>query len=166
MQKKIDVMGRSACRERRFRKSRCIGSLYAKLKEQQIADKLSKVAGSRPTSASPAFRRIRRQNKLSVVADKGPALTLSFKASDRLRWRRTVEDDGIGALGWISRFSSRAHNSPDTQRGYAVVMNKAPGRRYLNCGSADIKTIAKICGTKNITAMWSDRANRRRRLAI
>lgn len=98
---------------------------YTKLSERQIADKLSAVAASGPTSASP-LSDVFAGESIRIVTDKGPALTYTFGRNNRL----SVAENGGGAveagygaltLGSVAFFS---HMIPGTQRGYAVVIDR------------------------------------------
>src|SRR5690242_3809099 len=97
---------------------------YTKLSERQIGEKLSKVAGSGPTSASP-LSDVLAGKSIRVVTDKGPALAYTFKGTNRL----SVAENGGSVeagyaaltLGSVAFFS---HLIPDTQRGYAVVIDQ------------------------------------------
>ncbi len=99
--------------------------VYTKLSERQIADKLSKIAESGPTSASP-LSDVFAGKSIRIATDKGPALAYTFKGTNRL----SVAENGAGAVetgygaliqGSVAFFS---HMIPGTQRGYAVVIDQ------------------------------------------
>ena len=98
---------------------------YTKLSERQIADKLSKVAGSGPASVSP-LSDVFAGKSLRIVTDKGPALTYRFAGTNRL----SVAENGVGAVdaGYgaltLSSVAVLSHMIPGTQRGYAVVIDQ------------------------------------------
>ena len=98
---------------------------YTKLLERQIADKLSAVAVSGPTSISP-LSDVFSGKSIRIVTDKGPALTYTFRKTNRLS---VVEngggavDAGYGALT-LSNVAFFSHMIPGTQRGYAVVIDQ------------------------------------------
>ena len=98
---------------------------YTKLSERQIADKLSKVAGSGPTSASP-LSDVFAGKSIRIVTDKGPALAYTFKGTNRL----SVAENGGGAVeaGYVAltldSVAFFSHMIPDSQRGYAVVIDQ------------------------------------------
>jgi hypothetical protein len=98
---------------------------YTQLSERQIADKLSPVAVSGPTSASPVSDLFSGKS-IRIVADKGPALTFTFGGSNRLSVAEnggaTVEA-GYGALT-LSSVALFSHMIPGTQRGYAIVIDQ------------------------------------------
>jgi hypothetical protein len=98
---------------------------YTKLSERQIAEKLSPVAVSGPTSASP-LSAVFAGKSIRIVTDKGPALSYTFRGTNRL----SVAENGGGAaeagygaltLGSVAIFS---HMIPGTQRGYAAVIDR------------------------------------------
>src|SRR3984885_5868261 len=98
---------------------------YTKLSERQIADKLSTVARSGPTSASP-LADVFAGKTIRIVTDKGPALAYTFSRTNRL----SVAENGGGAveagygaltLNGVAFFS---HLIPGTQRGYAAVIDQ------------------------------------------
>ena len=97
--------------------------VYTKLSEQQIASKLSAVSG--PTSASP-LSEVFAGKSIRVVTDKGPALAYTFKGTKRL----SVAENGGGAMeaGYgvltLDNIAFFSHMIPDTQRGYAVVIDQ------------------------------------------
>lgn len=96
---------------------------YTKLTEQQIADKLSKVSG--PTSASP-LSDVFAGKSIRIVTDKGPALAYTFKGTDRVSVTENgggSVDAGYGALT-LDNVAFFAHMIPNTQRGYAVVVDQ------------------------------------------
>ncbi len=73
---------------------------YTKLSEQQIADKLSAVAVSGPTSASP-LSDVFAGKSIRIVTDKGPALAYTFSRTNRLSVAEnggSAVDAGYGAL--------------------------------------------------------------------
>ena len=98
---------------------------YTKLSERQIADKLSKVAVSGPTSASP-LSDVFAGKSIRIVTDKGPALAYTFGRTNRL----SVAENGGGAVeaGYgaltLSSVAFFSHMIPGTQRGYAVVIDQ------------------------------------------
>ncbi len=99
--------------------------VYTKLSEQQIANKLSPVAGSGPTSVSP-LADVFAGKSIRIVTDKGPALAYTFKGTKRLSLAENgggAAEAGYGALtqGSVVFFS---HMIPNTQRGYAVVIDQ------------------------------------------
>ena len=99
---------------------------YTKLSEQQIADKLSAVALSGPTSASP-LSDVFAGKSIRIVTDKGPALAYTFSRTNRLTVAengRSTVDAGYGAhtLSSVAFFS---HMIPGTQRGYAVAIDQS-----------------------------------------
>jgi hypothetical protein len=98
---------------------------YTKLSERQIADKLSTVAVSGPTSASP-LSDVFAGKSIRIVTDKGPALAYTFGRANRL----SVVENGGGALeaGYgalaLSSVAFFSHMIPGTERGYAVVLDQ------------------------------------------
>jgi hypothetical protein len=98
---------------------------YTKLSERQIADKLSTVAVSGPTSISP-LSDVFAGKSVRIVTDKGPALTYTFGRTNRL----SVAENGGGAVeaGYgaltLSSVAFFSHMIPGTQRGYAVVIDQ------------------------------------------
>ena len=98
---------------------------YTKLSARQIADKLSKVAGSGPASAS-LLSDVLAGKSIRIVTDKGPTLAYTFKGSNRL----SVAENGGGAVeaGYgaltLDSVVFFSHMIPDTQRGYAVVIDQ------------------------------------------
>jgi hypothetical protein len=98
---------------------------YTKLSERQIADKLSTVAVSGPTSASP-LSDILAGKTIRIVTDKGPALNYTFDRTNRLSVAENggaAVDAGYGALT-LSSVTFFSHMIPGTQRGYAVVIDQ------------------------------------------
>ncbi len=99
---------------------------YTKLSEQHIADKLSAVAVSGPTSASP-LSDVFIGKSIRIVTDKGPALSYTFSRNNRrlsvAENDGSVAEAGYGALtlGSVAFFS---HMIPGTQRGYAVLIDQ------------------------------------------
>ncbi len=98
---------------------------YTKLSERQIADKLSTVAASGPTSVSP-LSDVFAGKSIRIVTDKGPALAYTFGRNNRLSMAENgggAVEAGYGALtlGNVAFFS---HMIPGTQRGYAVVIDQ------------------------------------------
>jgi hypothetical protein len=98
---------------------------YTKLSERQIADKLSTIAVSGPTSVSP-LSDVFAGKSIRVVTDKGPALTYTFGRTNRLSVAENgggSVDAGYGALT-LSSVAFFSHLIPGTQRGYAVVIDQ------------------------------------------
>jgi len=98
---------------------------YTKLSEQQIADKLSKVIGSGPTSASPLSDAFVGKT-IRIVTDNGPALAYKFVRNNRLSVAENgggAMDAGYGALT-LDNVAIFSHMIPGTQRGYAVVVDQ------------------------------------------
>jgi len=98
---------------------------YTKLSEQQIADKLSTVAVSGPTSISP-LSDVFAGKSIRIVTDKGPALSYTFGRANRLSVAENgggAVDAGYGALA-LSNVVFFSHLIPGTQRGYAVVIDQ------------------------------------------
>ncbi len=98
---------------------------YTKLSEQQIADKLSAIALSGPTSASP-LSDVFAGTTIRIVTDKGPALSYTFSRNNRLSVAENgggAVDAGYGALV-LSGVAFFSHMIPGTQRGYAVVFDR------------------------------------------
>ena len=98
---------------------------YTKLSERQIAEKLSPVAVSGPTSASP-LSGVFAGKSIRIVTDKGPALSYTFRGTNRLSLAENgggAAEAGYGALtlGSVAFFS---HVIPGTQRGYAAVIDR------------------------------------------
>ena len=104
---------------------------YTKLTPQQIAAKLGPAAANGPSSVSP-LSDVYAGKTLKIVTDKsprgdGPTLEYRFKDARKLsvseNGARAV-DAGYGAqtLGKITVFT---HLIPGTQRGYAVVIDRA-----------------------------------------
>src|SRR5690348_2674605 len=98
---------------------------YTKLSGRQIADKLSKVVGSGPTSASP-LSDVFAGKSIRIVTDKGPVLAYTFKGTNRL----SVAENGGGAVeaGYgaltLDNVAFFSHLTPDTQRVIAVVIDQ------------------------------------------
>ena len=98
---------------------------YTKLSERQIADKLSTVAASGPTSVSP-LSDVLAGKSIRIVTDKGPALAYTFGRNNRL----SVAENGGGAVeaGYgaltLNSVAFFSHLIPGTQRGYAVVIDQ------------------------------------------
>ncbi|HEV3482608.1 MAG TPA: hypothetical protein VGR97_09800, partial [Candidatus Acidoferrales bacterium] len=100
-------------------------TVYTKLSERQIADKLSAVAGSGPTSASP-LSDVFGGKSIRIVTDKGPALAYTFKGTNRLSVTENgggAVDAGYGALT-LDKVAFFSHMIPGTQRGYAAVIDQ------------------------------------------
>src|SRR6202034_2050810 len=68
---------------------------YTQLSERQIADKLSTVAVTGPTSVSPLADAFAGKT-IRIVTDKGPALVYSFSRTNRLS---VAENGGGGGEG-------------------------------------------------------------------
>jgi hypothetical protein len=98
---------------------------YTKLSETQIADKLSGVAATGPTSASP-LSDVFAGKSIRIVTDKGPALAYAFGRTNRLSVAENggaAVEAGYGALT-LNRVAFFSHLVPGTQRGYAVVIDR------------------------------------------
>lgn len=99
---------------------------YTKLTPQQIADKLGPAIQSGPASASQLADAFAGKS-LNIVTDKGPSLAYKFSSANQL----TVAENGgaaasagYGALTLGSHMVFFSHLIPDTQRGYAVVVDR------------------------------------------
>jgi MoaF N-terminal domain/MoaF C-terminal domain len=98
---------------------------YTKLSERQIADKLSTVAVSGPTSASP-LADVFAGRSIRIVTDKGPALSYTFSRTNRLSVAEnggSAVEAGYGALT-LNSVAFFSHMVPGTQRGYGVVIEQ------------------------------------------
>ena len=98
---------------------------YTKLSERQIADKLSKVAASGPTSVSP-LSDVFAGKSIRIVTDKGPALAYTFGRNNRLSVAENgggAVEAGYGALA-LNSVAFFSHLIPGTQRGYAVAIDQ------------------------------------------
>ncbi|MBZ5693781.1 MAG: molybdenum cofactor biosynthesis F family protein [Acidobacteriia bacterium] len=99
---------------------------YTKLSERQIADKLSAVVASGPTSASPLSDAFAGKS-IRIVTDKGPALAYTFGRTDRLSVAEnggSAVQAGYGALT-LNSVAFFSHMIPGTQRGYAVAIDQS-----------------------------------------
>jgi hypothetical protein len=98
---------------------------YTKLTEEQIAAKLAPVAERGPTSLSPLPADFARDT-LSIVTDDGPALHYKFANNAKL----SVAENGGKAIhaGFaaleMDHICLFTHMIPDTQRGYAVFVDR------------------------------------------
>ena len=99
---------------------------YTKLTPEQIQAKLTPAAAKGPSCASPlsdAFA----NTSLKIVTDKGPVLNYRFKGLNKLTLTEgdaKPVDAGYGALTQ-DKIAFFAHLIPGTQRGYAVVIDRA-----------------------------------------
>ena len=91
---------------------------YTKLSEQQIADKLSAVAASGPSSASP-LSDVFVGKSIRIVTDNGPALSYTFSRSNRL----SVAENGGGAVdaGYAALSSMASRCSHTSSRARSAV---------------------------------------------
>ncbi|MEI9964650.1 MAG: hypothetical protein WDM92_08020 [Caulobacteraceae bacterium] len=99
---------------------------YTKLTEGQISDRLNPAAAAGPASASP-LSDVFAGKTIRIVTDKGPTLTYAFTGTKRLKVAENGDaaiQAGYGALT-LDSVVFFSHMIPGTQRGYAVVIDRA-----------------------------------------